>query len=73
MPHEIGTLKRFIREASDEDLERRLLELKEEHFRLRVEAATSSLENPKRLWFVRKATARLLTEQTRRRRLGEER
>ncbi len=71
MPHEIATLKQFIRDASDDELTRRLAELKEEHFRLRVQASVAGLENPKRIWFVRKAVARVLTEQTRRAREGE--
>lgn len=67
MPHEISALKQFLREASDEDLDRRLKELKEEHFRLRVQAATAALDNPKRIWFVRKQAARVQTEMSRRR------
>ncbi len=67
MPHETTALKRFLAEASDEDVQRRLKELKEEHFRLRVQAATSALDNPKRIWFVRKQLARIETEINRRR------
>lgn len=70
MPHEISALKQFMAEASDEELERRLSELKQEYFQLRVQQATSALENPKRIWLVRKHIARIRTEQSRRRREG---
>jgi len=70
MAHETSALKLFLKEATDDDLQRRLKELKEEHFRLRIQAATSALDNPKRIWFIRKQVARLQTEVTRRQ-LGE--
>ncbi len=73
MPHETATLKQFIREASDEDLARRLAEVKAELFNLRMQAAMGGIDNPKRLWFLRKATARVLTEQNRRQREGDNR
>ncbi|MBI2302970.1 MAG: 50S ribosomal protein L29 [Armatimonadetes bacterium] len=72
MPHEIRTLKQFLREANADELERRLSELRQEHFQLRVQAVTAALENPKRIWMVRKQIARVLTEQHRRRREGAE-
>lgn len=71
MPHEVGELKQFLATASDDELGRRLAELKEEHFRLRVTAATAALDNPKRIWLVKKQIARVRTEQTRREREGE--
>ena len=67
MPHEIATQRRFLKEASDEELGQRLAELKEEHFRLRIQAAVTALDNPKRIGIVRTAVARVLQEQGRRR------
>lgn len=66
MPHEIGALKQFLRESSDDEVLRRLKALKQEHFNLRVQQATSALDNPKRIWLIRKQIARVQTELTRR-------
>ena len=71
MAHETAELKQFIREAADDELTRRLAELKEEQFRLRIQASMGGVDNPKRIWFVRKATARVLTELRRRELEGE--
>lgn len=68
MAHEISELKQFIREASTTELERRLSELKQELFNLRIQAATSALDNPKRIWLVRKQIARVKTDLGRRQR-----
>ena len=48
-------------ELSDEDLEKRIRDLKEELFRLRFQHATGQLENPMRLREVRRDIARLKT------------
>lgn len=72
MPHEIGQLKGFLREATDDEVTRRLAELKQEHFNLRVQQAVSALDNPKRIHLVRKQIARVQTELTRRRRAAGE-
>lgn len=61
MPHEIGRLKTFIAEAGEDDLRRRLSELKEDYFNLRIRQATSALDNPKAIWLVRKQIARVRT------------
>lgn len=68
MAHEINELKQFIRESSTSELERRLSELKQELFNLRIQAATSALDNPKRIWLVRKQIARVKTDLGRRQR-----
>lgn len=70
MPNEIGKLKTSMREADEAELGRMLVGFKQEHFTLRMNAATSSLENPKRIGFVRKAIARLEGELHRRRLAG---
>lgn len=72
MAHETAELKQFIREAGDDELLRRLAELKEELFKLRVAASMGGVDNPKRSWFVRKAVARVLTELRRRELVGGE-
>jgi len=72
MAHETAELKQFIREAADDELQRKLAELKEEAFRLRVAASMGGVDNPKRSWFVRKAVARVLTEVRRRDLQGDE-
>jgi large subunit ribosomal protein L29 len=68
MAHELSALKQFLRDASDDELERRLSEFKQEHFTLRVQSAVGGIDNPKRIRWVRKAIARLQTDQGRRRR-----
>ncbi|NUP99268.1 MAG: 50S ribosomal protein L29 [Armatimonadetes bacterium] len=67
MAHEIATFKQFLKDAGDDELVRRLSELKEELFRLRMQAAVAGLENPKRIGTVKKHIARLHTESARRR------
>jgi large subunit ribosomal protein L29 len=67
MPNEIARLKAEMREADGTELARLLATFKQEHFNLRMNAATSALENPKRIRFVRKAVARIEGELHRRR------
>jgi large subunit ribosomal protein L29 len=46
-----------LRDLTDDELERKLLELKDELWRLRFQLATRQLENPMRIREVRKAFA----------------
>jgi large subunit ribosomal protein L29 len=60
---QISLLKEQIRNASDAELREMLLTFKQELFNLRLQEATNQLGNPKRIRFVRKAIARILTVQ----------
>jgi large subunit ribosomal protein L29 len=57
---------RELRELSDEELERRLAETREELFNLRFQAATGALENTARLKLAKRDIARILTVQAER-------
>ena len=50
-----------IRELTDEELGRKLADLKEELFNLRFQAATGQLDNPMRMKAVKKDIARIYT------------
>jgi large subunit ribosomal protein L29 len=50
-----------IRELTDDEIQDRLKELKEEQFRLRFRSATMELENPKLINQVRRDIARMKT------------
>ena len=50
-----------IRELTDEEIQERLAELKEEQFRLRFRMATMELENPKLINQIRRDIARMKT------------
>jgi len=50
-----------LREMSDDELGLEEARLTEELFKLRVQKATSQLENPKRLWTLRREIARVKT------------
>ena len=50
-----------IRELTDDELERRLEESRQELFNLRVQHATGALENPAALGRAKRDIARLLT------------
>jgi len=50
-----------IRELTDEELGRKLADLKEELFNLRFQAATGQLDNPMRMKAVKKDIARVKT------------
>lgn len=63
MAQQISLLKDQIRNASDAELREMLLTFKQELFNLRLQEASNQLGNPKRIWFVRKAIARILTAQ----------
>ena len=50
-----------LRELSDEDLEHRLAERRQELFNLRFQSVTGALENPARLKLTKREIARILT------------
>lgn len=50
-----------LRDLTDAELERKLVDLKDELFRLRFQMATGQLENPLRIREVRRAFARAKT------------
>ncbi len=52
---------RELRELSDEELQRRLADSREELFNLRFQAATGALENTARLKHARRELARTLS------------
>ena len=54
---------RELRELSDEELERRLAEARDDLFKLRFQAATGGLENTARVSVVKRDVARILTVQ----------
>jgi large subunit ribosomal protein L29 len=59
----VANKARETRELSDDALERRIVEAKEEMFNLRFQHATGQLDNSARLGEVRRDAARLLTIQ----------
>ena len=52
---------REVRDLTDEELERRLEEARQELFNLRFQSATGALENSARLKLAKKEIARILT------------
>jgi large subunit ribosomal protein L29 len=54
---------RELRQLSDDDLEKRLAEQREELFNLRFQDATGALENTARLKHTKRVIARILTIQ----------
>jgi large subunit ribosomal protein L29 len=50
-----------IRELTEEEIQERINELREERFRLRFRSATMALENPKLLTEIRRDIARMKT------------
>jgi large subunit ribosomal protein L29 len=50
-----------LRELTDEELQRKLIDLKDELFRLRFQLATGQLENPMRIREVKRNFARAKT------------
>jgi large subunit ribosomal protein L29 len=50
-----------VRDLSNDELQERIRELKEEQFRLRFRSATMQLENPKILKQIRRDIARMKT------------
>jgi large subunit ribosomal protein L29 len=52
---------RELRDLSDEELELKLAETRQELFNLRFQSATGALENPARLKLAKREIARILT------------
>jgi large subunit ribosomal protein L29 len=52
---------RELRDLTDDELERRLLETRQELFNLRFQSATGALENSARLKLTKREIARILT------------
>ena len=59
----ISLRARELRELSDEELENRLADTRQELFNLRFQAATGALENTARLKLAKREIARILTLQ----------
>jgi large subunit ribosomal protein L29 len=52
---------RTLRDLSDDELQRKLAETRQELFNLRFQSATGALENPARLRLAKREIARILT------------
>jgi large subunit ribosomal protein L29 len=52
---------RELRDLTDEELENRLADTRQELFNLRIQSATGALENPARLKLAKREIARILT------------
>ncbi len=50
-----------VRDLTDDEIQERIRELKEEQFRLRLRSSTMQLENPKILTQIRRDIARMKT------------
>jgi large subunit ribosomal protein L29 len=61
-----------LRDLTDEELQRRLGEVRQELFNLRFQAATGALENSARVRGAKRDIARILTLQNERIRNGEQ-
>jgi large subunit ribosomal protein L29 len=61
---------RHLRELTDDDLERKLADTRQELFNLRFQTATGALENSARLRLAKREIARILTIRFERERLG---
>lgn len=61
---------RELREMSDDELDRRMAETRQELFNLRFQTATGVLENSARLRHAKREIARILTVKTERERQG---
>lgn len=61
---------RHLRELTEEDLERKLADTRQELFNLRFQTATGALENSARLRLAKREIARILTIRYERERLG---
>jgi large subunit ribosomal protein L29 len=55
------TRPRDLRDLTDDELERKLSETRQELFNLRFQSATGALENPARLTLTKREIARILT------------
>ena len=54
-------LARDLRELSDQELQTRLQDMREQYFKLRFQRSIGQLENPARLTMIRRDIARILT------------
>ena len=63
MAQEISLLKEQMHNANDAELHEMMMTYKQELFNLRLQEVNKQLGNPKRIRFVRKAIARILTFQ----------
>ena len=62
MQREVGPMKvKDLQDLTDEELAKKLEEVKDELFRLRFQLATNQLDNPMRIKDVRRSIARLKT------------
>ena len=52
---------RQLRDLTDDELERKMAETRQELFNLRFQSATGALENPARIRLAKREIARLLT------------
>jgi large subunit ribosomal protein L29 len=52
---------RTLRDLTDDELQRKLAETRQELFNLRFQSATGALENPARLRLAKREIARILT------------
>jgi large subunit ribosomal protein L29 len=55
------TRARELRELTDDELDQRLADTRQELFNLRFQSATGALENPARLKLTKREIARILT------------
>ena len=62
---------RHLRELTDDDLERKLADTRQELFNLRFQTVTGALENSARLRLAKREIARILTIRYERERLGK--
>ena len=62
---------RHLRELTDDDLDRKLADTRQELFNLRFQTATGALENSARLRLAKREIARILTIRYERERLGK--
>ena len=60
-----------LRDLTDDELEHRLVERRQELFNLRFQSVTGALENSARLRSAKREIARILTVKTERERLGK--
>ena len=60
---------RDLRDLTDDEIDRRLAETRQELFNLRFQSATGALENSARLRLAKREIARILTVQNERRNL----
>jgi len=62
---------RQLRDLTDDELERKMAETRQELFNLRFQSATGGLENSARLRMAKREIARILTVKNERERVGK--